>query len=243
MTWLERRYAWNVQFDGLVIAGGRLRTGFPLPGAADFGTGRENRYIGADLAALLEIRKAGFVGFFELPHELRGTGLGDSRERCDWTFQVAGRRLALPALVDLVFVGDSPWKVVPQALVNQVGLHGARVFRVSAQATSGPTGPVDVELVFIVDEKARSDLYVSTTKIVAGDAAAEEALVRLAAREVTRHRPGSKIECSARELLERGWLQRNQRRRFPERRSFAAVAQTAYGVLALARNGVSVTAR
>ncbi len=243
MNSVERLCAWDVHFDGLVIAGGRLRTGYPRADSVEFGAGRENRYIGADLAALRELRDAGFVPFFELPQQTRSTGRGGagSHQGCDWTFHIAGEKLDLKAVEALMYPLSAPWRTVAPTVMAGAAPPGIRAFRLGAPASTSSCEQIEVQLVMLVDSNARSDLYVTTMSVQAGDTAAEERLVRLAVQESGRQVPGSPIDEAVRRLVHDGWLQRNKRQRFPDRRSFAAVAQAAFGILEIARSGEVLT--
>lgn len=239
MQRVDRLCAWGVRFDGLVIAGGRLRLGFPRAGRTELGAGRETRYIGADLAALQQIRDAGFVPFFELPQQTRGPGraAAGTEEICDWVLQVGEERLDLAAAEELLFAPNSPWRLIDPALVARVANPAIRAWRLPATASSQTVSGLTLQLVMLADAKVRTDLFVTTMDVPESDQDAEGRLVRLSAEETGRRQPESKLERSVRSLLLDGQVQTNQRRLYPDRRSFAGLSLAAFGVLEIVRHG------
>lgn len=231
---VEKLRAWDVRIEGVIIAGGRLRTGFPHP-SREFGTGVEDRYLGSDLAALRRIRAAGFVPFFEVPVELRGAGAAHGPAACNWTFRVGGEALSLRDLERSLFDESSAWRPVARDIVAPIAAEGTSALWLPTSATAPDTAAVDVQLVVLLDPGGPLDMYVSAMSTRDEEDVLVERLVRLAAEESGRRLPGSPLASSVRALLEGGAMQRNQRRRHPDRRSFAALAQTAFGVLELAR--------
>lgn len=236
--------AWNVKLDGVVLCGGRLRMGFPMPDRDVYGLGRQERYIGCDLRALSDIRAAGLVAFFELPQASESQALGRVNvESCDWSFALddGTEGLDLAAVEGLLRTdgNKSPWRLIEQDLVNDIAGPGMRAMRLTVMASADGVDAVEVQLVFLLDFKGRRALYVST---MSDEEAFVAQLVRTAIREWFRQRPDSPIELSLRSLLVEGHLQTNQRRRAPDRRSYAGLAQTAWGVLQIARSRSSRSA-
>lgn len=214
-----------------VLVGGRMRMGFPRVSPVDFGLGHQDAYIGTDLAAISQFRDAGLPGFFELPMALRGPG----HQHCDWTFAVRGSAHTLAEVEAMIDDRDTPWQEVPAAML--AGADDATLTAVTLRttATSGAT-TTEVQLVYVYNAQGMTDLFV-TTLMGSGATEAEttKCVVELAVAERARCRPGSAMTMSLRSLYEDGFLQRQQRRRYPDRRNFGALAQAAFGVLQLAR--------
>ena len=81
----------------------------------------------------------------------------------------------------------------------------------------------------------RSALDLFVTTLSAGSAEEMRTLVALGASELARRAPGSTLAIGVRSLLEDARTQSNRRRRHPERRNFAEIAQAAFGVVELGR--------
>jgi hypothetical protein len=226
----ERLAEWERGRLRPVVCGGRMRLGFPV--TEELGAGNEERYLGCHLAALCASRGAGFVPFFELPTNVRGDRSNRiRRERCPCSFRMAGAEVPLDAVIEAMYDPQSAWTLVDreQVMALAPGFH-VRVLR--TRASAGSTA-LDVTLVAAYDFRGALDVFVTTLP-----ASAEHhlrALVMLAIAERRRRGPGSTMDEGVRDLLVNGHVQLQQRRRHPERRSFAAVAQTAFGVLQLAR--------
>lgn len=214
-----------------ILTGGRLRMGFPRSLPGDFGLGDRDAYIGSDLSALDELRRAGLAGLFELPMALRGTGTA----RCDWTFDVRGTTCTLMELEGMVDDADTPWVEVPEDVLAAADDPTLTALTLRALATSGTT-TTEVELIYLYDSRGRTDLFV-TTLLGSGASEAEtrRCVVDLAVSERLRRRPGSPTNTALRSIYDDGFLLRHQRRNYADRRSFGGVVQAAYGVLQLAR--------
>jgi hypothetical protein len=117
-------------------------------------------------------------------------------------------------------------------VAREAGL-GVRVLTLTTSALTPDVDALDVTLVLIADADGVTNLFVTTLPATGVDAVGR--LVRLAAAETGRLLPDSPMEIGVRALLTDGYAQRNQRRRYADRRSFAALAMTAFGLLELSR--------
>lgn len=225
---------WDIRLDGTTVVGGRLSLDYPLRSAERYGLGRVERYLGTDLAAVELFRAAGLEAFFEMPH--RAGALVDRRIRadaCAWKFLLDGREMALSQLIDAARKPGGPWIDVANEIVLAATGVRRKVRRLRVEAIDGDVGPLSVQLIFMIQAMAATELFVTTLE--AEEDVAIERVVRLAARESARRRPDSAAERSLQTLLRDGHLQTTPRRRFPERRGYGAVAATAFGVLQVAR--------
>lgn len=226
---------WDIRLDGTIVVGGRLSLGYPLRSCARYGLGGIERYLGTDLEAVTLFRAAGLDAFLELPH--RSGALVDRRIRgdaCSWAFEVDGSAMTLAELVRAARKPGGPWIDVPKEIVVAATGGRRRVRRLAVEAIHGETGPLPLQLIFMIEARAATELFVTTIEVAEDDASLER-LVRLAALESARQRPGSAIEQSLQMLLRDGHLQSTPRRRFPERRGYSAVVATAFGVLQVVR--------
>jgi hypothetical protein len=227
---IESLAAWGVPLDDLILAGGRLRIGFPAVSPLEFGAGRQDRYLGCDLEALRRVHESGLDAFFELPVVARGRG----HESPAWRIRRGREDLSLGEIERLAHDLASPWTFVAPAVTAGITGGRANVGYLAARAVDGIGAPIDVTLMCVVDHLGRFDLHITTGQVAPGDAVGLEHLVRLALGEAARRMPGSPMETAFHSLLQDGWCQSNQRRRYPDRRSFSAVAQAAFGVIELA---------
>jgi hypothetical protein len=219
--------SWAVRLDGLFVCGGRLRIGFPDKSGV-VGAGTQQEFLGADLQAIRKLAMAGLVPFLELPHNLHGPS---QTAPCDWRFQVSGRRLGLDDFSVEALDPDSEWSTVPREIVDEAGLPGyvARWISTTAYAPA-----MDLVVLALTNRRGRVELFVTTMKIDSGEDL--RTLVSQGATEIRRRNPDSTVTNGVSSLLRDGFLQRQQRRRAPERAGFGAVAQAAFGVLELARH-------
>lgn len=231
---LEALGKWKTGLSGTTIVGGRLCTGFPLHTTERFGAGTEERFLGLDLVALRRIADAGFEAFLEVPQQARGPQREPS---CDWRFDISGESLDIAQVERLVHDSAAPWRKVGAEVMHQTAPRGTAAYWLPATASSETNDTtMELHLVFMTDFRGQTDMYVTTVDVDADDGASVARLVGLAAAESGRRRPGSQVETSIEALMLRGFPQRNQRRRAPERRNFSAIAHAAYGVIELARH-------
>jgi hypothetical protein len=229
---VERLKRWEVEFDGRVVCGGRLRMGYPLPGA--FGAGRDERYLGCHLAVLLHLAQAGMVPFFGLPTGLRdGRQPGVTLERCDWLFAVGAEQLPLDAVLELLHDPEAAWATAAPSELAAEGLIGPQVRWLHTTATTPPGCSLEITLVAVLDWHGALDLFVTTLPMRGREDL--RALARIVSAEHARRLPSSPLGRSVHSLLTDGHAQRHQRRNHPERRGFGAVAQTALGLIELGR--------
>lgn len=231
LTFVDALRDWNAKLSA-VACGGRLWKGCPVGDPAEFGMGTEVAFLGCDLDVLAAFAAAGYPGLFELPMELRSTG---RESECDWSFHVRGGPCSLAELEDQLDDADTPWTHIPESTMTRIGQPELQAWTLRTRA-SARERTVDVQLVYLQDHQGRASLFVTT---LLGDGAETEEttdhVVRLAIAESRRRRPGSQLEDGMRKVLEQTRLQRTQRRHYVDRRGYAAVAQAAYLVLALAR--------
>lgn len=224
---------WDIRLDGTIVVGGRLSLGYPVRSDERYGHGGVERYLGADLSAVALFRPAGLEAFFEMPHR---TGALDksAASPCSWTFLVDGSTMTLAELVEAARQPGGPWIDVPSELVRAALDVRVKIRRLAVEASDSDTGPLPLQLVFMVGPMATTELFVTTID-ADEDEESVTRLIRLADREAARRRPGSPMERSVQTLLRDGHLQTTPRRRYPERRGYGAVAATAFGVLQVAR--------
>jgi hypothetical protein len=215
--------------DDVAITGGRLQLGQVLT-RHGFGAGRRDRHAGCTLSAYRDLRAVGLHPFLVIPRARQAIARPSycDDDTCDWEFDVNGVRVTLGVLEDRLDHATVPWTPVPPALVTAVAGPGQYIytFRTMAFSEDLPVG-MPITLV-LAGEGSRRDLY-GTTLSPAVDAE----LVRIAglvADERERRRPDSPAEIAMRSLLADCHLQTNRRRRYPERHSFAALTQAAFGV-------------
>jgi hypothetical protein len=222
---------WGERLDGLPIIGGRLRLGFPLTGAGP-GAGNRERYIGCCLTAIAELLSGGLIPFLALPSTAEATGLSCSYEKCDWHFEQAGELTDLRDLEECLLVEPSPWVPVPDRLARRFAGPSRRVFTLAITARAQNISE-RVTMVATLERSGRRELFVTTLNPLQEPELAR--IVELADYEIERRRPGSLSDMAILDLLKESHLQTNRRRRYPDRRSFAGLAQAAHALRSLAR--------
>jgi hypothetical protein len=234
-TTVDTLVRWG-SFDGLPITGGRLRLGYPV-GDAALRLGQDERYLGCSLEGIRRLRDQGMVPFFGLPADVEQAPLPSTisnRENCDWTFVLGGAPKTLADLQEQQFADPSPWTPTPMSVVRELTGTGQRVFTLAATAHQGKIAE-KITLVATLNESARSELFVTT--LDPAKASELHSIVKLAVSEIDRRTPRSPVESAIVSLLEECQLQSNRRRRFPDRRGFAAVSQAVFMLRGLAQAG------
>lgn len=210
-----------IDLDGLPVAGGRLRLGFPL-GDPTAGGGRRDRFLGCSLSAIRSLRTQHLVPFLEIPAPTAVVPAGlRVTEECNWELQLEHTRVGLRELLEQAFRrGQDTWRPVPRALTGSVRI-------LTLAAIAGQDGVREkVTLVLAIGARGERELFVTT--LDHADPAQLERIVRLTNSELERRRPDSPVEQAIASLLRDCYLQTNRRRRQLERRSFAGLAQAAY---------------
>lgn len=208
-----------VDLHGVAITGGRLELGYPTR------EGERNRHLGGSIAAIREVRRSGLVPFFELPMPARSQPTRG--EAACWTVMANGHDVSLQALVANAMRADSAWLTVPAAYTG-IGL---RVLALPARVTDAKHSE-KVTLVQTFDARSSRNLFVTTLDTVTDRSLRQ--IGQLAASELDRQTTEHPVELAFNSLLEDWHLQKNRRRRLPERRSYAGLAQAAFALARLA---------
>ncbi|WP_445152215.1 hypothetical protein [Baekduia sp. Peel2402] len=218
---------WEIDLNEVPITCGRLRSGLSVA-SDDFGTGTRDIHVGTDLRALAAFGAAGMPTLLELPRPSAGATV-TAATSCDWEMAIDGRGVTLTELEAMLYETIAPWTRMPSEIVAGNWGRDRHVFavRTTAHAENLPEG-LDLTLVAAIREDRQRDFYVTSLRPHRDEDVTK--IVRLVADETERRRRDSGLEVCIGELLGECFLQRNRRRRFPDRRGFAGLAQAAYGV-------------
>lgn len=228
----------DLNVDGLVVTGGRMRVGYPIKRTGTFGAAEREKYLGCDLVALAEIRRHRLVPFLELPspRAAKVAPRGVTTEPCQWHFRVGGVDLDLATVEGMLRSSDSPWAEIDPDIVAQLDRSGGlRIHRLATEASASGVPSMSVQLVAVTDARGRHSLHV-TTMIYSEEPRQVEELVRVAVAEKKRKAAASPYETSVQSLLCDGRVQSNQRRRHRDRCGHANLLQVAYAALQIARS-------
>ncbi len=223
----------TLDLDGVPVTGGRLRLGFPAGNPSSM-EGTSDRYLGCTLRGIHELRGRQLVPFFEIPLPDEPYSFGHvEREGCVWLLEHNGERLPLKDLTERAYdPSKTIWVPAAAMLVKEITGGHERIFTATVTAIEDDLA-VPVTIILVVQSDGQRDMFVTTLEpAVDGDL---HQLITLVHGELARRGHDSPFEGAIRSLLGDCHLQTNRRRRHPERRSFAGLAQAAYAVRKLAR--------